>query len=1157
LPSASGYTFQWQDSTSAGWQNIAGATGINYSYTVTGPRTIRVIVTCTNSSQTTTTNSVQINATGPTYATIPFFHDFETWGNYCATNDVPTGSNWTNTPPTGDQSWRRDDQGASANWTNATLGTYSPAAKSGSRSARFHTYTNSPNAQQGNLDLYLNASGTTGSKQLYFHTINTGLYGALYDSLAVFLSTNGGTSFTQIYTADTSIAWKRHTVAINSNSANTIIRFQGKKNGGWYEYSDIGLDSVYVAPPCTGTPTAGAISPGSGNGCPGVGQLLTLNGAPLAGNLNYQWQVSTTSATAGFTNAPGASNALTYTTPALTDTVWYRVVVTCQGSGQSATTAVVQYNVGQIPYAAIPYTEDFESWSTRCSPTDIPSASWTNIPSTGDLSWRREDQGASANWQYPTSGQWWPGSPIAASQSHAARFHNYYASPNGARGRMDLHVNCATITGNKELQFFVNMNGNYSYALDTLNVLYSTDGGATFTPLGAIQTTNGWELKTYVLPSNSATTVIRFSGRAYTYYNDIGLDLVRVLPPCTGAPVAGTVNPANPCANTNFQLSLNGASQAAGLTYQWQQSNSPNGPWVTVPGSTSSQFAETSIQQATYFRAIVTCAASGQSATTPAQLVNLAPFYFCYCQSAALYTGFGGNIGNVTIRRRPNNVVLLNNGVATPLTNNANANNVYTSFTNLAPTPLYRDSLYEGRVSAFFPTAAYDGLIGIYIDYNRDGIYQASERVVYRTVNNTGTPTYSGADTFRIPTNTGIGITGMRAIYVYGTFSVMNPCGTYSYGETEDYLVDLSYAPCTGPANAGIAEISDTSICAGYTLTLTDTTHERLRSGLIWSWQRSTNAGASWTNLPNSTGKDTLQPVITQASRFRLRMICTITGDTTYSNEVSVSIQLPYQCYCYSIANGGSTGLTDSTDVGAFKIGQFVMNTGGPHLLNPVAIRKRTDYTNVAQIELKADSTYAINVFHTMRAAQHQNAKITLFIDYNNNNQYDAPGERVLSGLSTANNWFYIGSITIPPASGFVADMPTGMRLIINENTNPNIPSDEACGVYESGETEDYVVVLRNQFSASVAAADFARDLGLYPNPTTGKAEVVFTITKPVSELQLVVTDLTGRAISSRTFANPGREFRSQIDLTGQARGVYFVEVRADGQKLIKKLVVQ
>jgi calcineurin-like phosphoesterase len=101
-------------------------------------------------------------------------------------------------------------------------------------------------------------------------------------------------------------------------------------------------------------------------------------------------------------------------------------------------------------------------------------------------------------------------------------------------------------------------------------------------------------------------------------------------------------------------------------------------------------------------------------------------------------------------------------------------------------------------------------------------------------------------------------------------------------------------------------------------------------------------------------------------------------------------------------------------------------------------------------------------------------------------------------------------------------------------------------------------VILRNQFSTDISsAASIVRDMALYPNPTTGRTSVMFKVSKPVKDLKLIVTDLTGRTLSQQSYPGTTTQFNAEVDLTGQARGVYFVEVHADGEKLVRKLIVQ
>jgi hypothetical protein len=174
----------------------------------------------------------------PTYATLPLTESFEnTWISRCGTNDAPSNS-WRNTPVTGNNSWRRDDDGASAGWTSPTAYIYTPVSSVGSRSARFHTgWVQS--GIIGTLDLFVNLS-TAGAKRLSFDVNNS----AGSDSLIVELSTNGGISFSNLGRYGvTGTGFVTQVLPISATSATSVIRFRGR---GDYGSNDIGLDNLIL-----------------------------------------------------------------------------------------------------------------------------------------------------------------------------------------------------------------------------------------------------------------------------------------------------------------------------------------------------------------------------------------------------------------------------------------------------------------------------------------------------------------------------------------------------------------------------------------------------------------------------------------------------------------------------------------------------------------------------------------------------------------------------------------------------------------------------------------------------------------------------------------------------------------------------------------------
>jgi hypothetical protein len=886
------------------------------------------------------------------------------------------------------------------------------------------------------------------------------------------------------------------------------------------------------------------------------------------------WQYSTNGGTS-WNFVPGAY-APTYTTFPITKATLFRFYNACNNTGDTSWSSNVTVNVtgsGAFPqYASLPFSESFESWTNGCSTNDLPSYNWTQSYSSGNQSFRRNDQGSNASWTSATSGSY---TPAAAVGSYSARFHAYYAY-NRSQGSMSCYVDCSA-AGNKELQFYlITPSPSYSYTMDSCYVDYSTDGGVTFTNLARYGLgTGGWDFKTLTLPSNSPTTVVRWTmWQQYQYccYYDMGIDGVRILPPCSSTPVAGTIDSVTACVGKNFKLKLTGTSATAGLAYQWQyKATGSTVGWSNLPGgNVASPTANISVP--TSFRAIVSCTNTtpNVSDTSAVYDVKIDPFYYCYCDmpTSINYPYNYSAIGNVSISKRPSGAVLMSNtsGVTPP----------YISYARtVAPPTLIRDSTYRFSMTNLpgLNGTVSPGYVGMFLDVNRNGIWDLPAERIYA-----GSTSGSGQTVFKdyaIPSNAATGLTGYRVIHAYVTTSPINPCGSMYYiGECEDYLVYLEYQPCDGPVNPGTTYISDTLVCPGYTVDLWNTTYEKQRTGIVRTWEVSTNLGASYSAIAGSTNKDTLYNVVVTPSsyglRYRLRTICSNTGDTTYSNAVSVTNPPAYSCYPF--ASALPPGTADSSDIGTFVIGPYAtpyvnphpMTVSGPHLMNPAANRRRTDYTRLSPTwTLAADSTYRIAVYHTMRSANHADALVSVFIDFNHDGQYTEtspaypyPPELIYRGRTTAAN-FYLDTVFKMP-SDLIPNVPTGLRVVLNNDLNPFGSGNTGTGGFTSGEVEDYILILTRTNLGVEGNGGAIQNLSLFPNPTSNKATVVFDAPTPIAQLQMNVTTISGQSVLSRSFDNVGSHFSAEIDLSGKAKGIYFVELKTEqGQKITRKLVLQ
>lgn len=1174
LPNVSGLTFQWNK----GGTPIAGATNSTYVFEAFSSGSYTVTVSCGTSS--TTSNAVNVTVSPIAWQTVPYIQNFDDpWiSSSCvsapSTADLP-GAGWANNPPSGNSSWRRSTQGTGSpainegGWTSITTGTYNtpltPASGLGpgwpttGYSARFHSST-SLLFNDGNLDLFLNCNTSpAGDKALYFYHMNKA--SAMNDSLLIYLSTDGGNTFTRLAGWDTAISWRKRWVPIPSNSANTIVRFKATKKGN--ENTDIGIDSVYIAAPCAsgGTLNAGTIAFAAvTNACAGATYTLTTNGTTPAGNLVYQWEFSRDGGTtwnAVGSNCGSGGDGLIFNTPPLYDTTLFRMGVKCGTTGTFVYTNPVTFNITPPEYAPIPFSENFNStWvalSSNCGTRSVPSVHYANTPATNgnNNSWRRSDDPTGGGWTNPTNGAYTPTGITGQTGDFSARFHSA-ATPITMNGKLDLFLDLSSYNGDKELHFgYINNNGN-----DSLQLFFSEDAGCNFSHLGTYYTTTGWEIKTAVIPTNSDQTIIRFQAHGDNGTSDIGLDSLKVIPPCDNAPNAGEIiaGPA-PCAGVNFTMNLSGFSQAAGLTYQWYKAIGTN-PYAPISGATNTWYTD-NILAPTYYYVVVTCNNSSQTDTTPVFLMNVADFYYCFCASHATTTT-GADVGNVKIVSLPGNVPKLDNGNASPLNNNPNANKTYSDFRNtIPPVIMYHDSTYAIFVTQINSGAFTQSTVSVWIDTNRNGYFDPNEKFLHEYTSNTSYPEQRVQDTFMMLPSAFVGVTGMRVVLEHDYNSNPVPCSTYPNGETEDYLVEIRYPPCNGPANPGIAYISDTSGCVGYNIMVFDTTHEKQTSDVVWVWQYSPD-GNSWGDVPGSLGRDTINHIVTGPVHFRLRVICYQSLDTTYSNTVSLTVNPAVSCYCFSQATGGLTG--DSSDIGGViikgthPIPLLDINVGGPHIMNPEAYRARTDYTRVQTTELWIDSTYKFEVFHILKSNVHVDAKLTLFIDYNADLQYNIPHERVWTDYTTSS--YFTASTYIQIPSNVIANVPTGMRLIINNDTGPNAASDEGCGTYASGETEDYVVIFRSPIT-HVPHDKNVTWLNIYPNPSEGRFTVNFLAQRPVDEVTISITNVTGQKVWEQRYDHKDKEFAKELDLSNMAKGVYIVEIKADNDRQIRKLILK
>ena len=157
-----------------------------------------------------------------------------------------------------------------------------------------------------------------------------------------------------------------------------------------------------------------------------------------------------------------------------------------------------------------------------------------------------------------------------------------------------------------------------------------------------------------------------------------------------------------------------------------------------------------------------------------------------YCASNATSTA-DDDIGKVEILNGTTS--LFSNGNPSPTTSNSAATGTYSDFTNLTGPTLTKLKKYGFKVTKInFAANVYTAGLGIWGDLNQDGDFADAGEQLYMTSNiaSTNVAGYVYNDSFAIPCSASNGTVRIRFVLVE---SVANPtaCGTYTWGETEDY----------------------------------------------------------------------------------------------------------------------------------------------------------------------------------------------------------------------------------------------------------------------------------------------------------------------------------------------------------------------------------
>ena len=367
---------------------------------------------------------------------------------------------------------------------------------------------------------------------------------------------------------------------------------------------------------------------------------------------------------------------------------------------------------------------------------------------------------------------------------------------------------------------------------------------------------------------------------------------------CSGPPTGGSAVSSldSACLGQSYTLSLQGATSASGLTYQWEERPVGTTTWMPVGSSFS---YSTTMTQSMEYQCIVSCGAL--TATSTIKTVSQKQYYNCACASSPQYV-YDGEIYNVTIGTLNNTSTCLQTGGPGSLMNQ------YSDYTNLPATTLGQGAQYPISVTAGACNGyPYDAWVKVWIDFDHDGAFTSVGEEVFSGTTPSTQYTPAGdiaSGSILIPLTANLGTTRMRVIlWQANSGTPVVPCqvgSPYNYGETEDYLVDIVTAPACATVTAGAAQSSKTSACSGTSFTLSATGYTVGQSGLIYQWQSSPAGLNSFNDIIAPGSNNVVYTINNQSAStdYRLSVLCANTSAIDYSTPVTVTQDSFFLCYC-------------------------------------------------------------------------------------------------------------------------------------------------------------------------------------------------------------------------------------------------------------------
>ncbi len=446
-----------------------------------------------------------------------------------------------------------------------------------------------------------------------------------------------------------------------------------------------------------------------------------------------------------------------------------------------------------------------------------------------------------------------------------------------------------------------------------------------------------------------------------------------------------------------------------------------------------------------------------------------------------------------------------------------NSNGGYSDFTSIS-TNLDKSQSNTITITPTWSGTLYNEGEAVWIDFNHNGDFSdLGEQVASFAASKTSPVSTS----FSIPAAALNGTTRMRVSLKYN--GIPTACETFSYGEVEEYTVNISgtadvQAP-TAPSALSASNITQTSIDLSWSASSDNvgvSSYEVFKDGS--SVGTSSTSNFSFTGLTAAT-----------AYSFYVKANDAAGNTSTASNTINATTLAQTITYC--TANGTNTNYEYINRVVFNSIDKTSGANGG-----------YADFSTISS-SVNAGTVYNISLYPGFSSSSY-NEGWGVWIDYNHNGSFTDAGELVYSHAATSTSVSGLFTLSAIALAG-----NTRMRIKMEYNATPST----SCGSFTYGEVEDYTLNIINAKSTPILATKTSRvdkvaskAFGIYPNPAK---EILYI--KKADNSRVSIYDLSGKLLLQKMI------FRNSINVSSLNKGTYILRINTNGEISNYKIVKQ